>query len=253
MKTSTPGTWSLTTERIVAAGVLVGITIIMGIVPVLGFIPVPNLTANATIEHIPTILGGVLEGPIVGMVAGFFFGLISFLRSPIPLFKDPLVAFVPRILIGLTAWLTYVGLRRVNRDAAAIVAGLFSLASWLIFIGLQKFSPVIAAVIAGLFSLASWLIFIGLQRVNRDTAAFVAGIVGAATNTVFVLTFGILRQDAPFAGVPTLIIIVAVLPQAIAEALLAGILSVIIVRAVEIVRGGFVRAPETKSREELPY
>lgn len=198
---TTPGTWTLTTERIVAAGVLVGITIIMGVVPVLGFIPVPNLTTNATIEHVPTILGGVLEGPVVGMITGFFFGLISFLRSPIPLFKDPLVAFVPRILIGLTAWLTYAGLRRVN----------------------------------------------------RDVAAFAAGIIGAATNTVFVLAFGIWRQDAPFAGVPASVIIIAVLPQAIAEAVLAAILTVVIARAVSIVRRGVVRAPEKKSRDELPY
>ncbi len=135
------------------------------------------------------------------MVTGFFFGLISFLRSPIPLFKDPLVAFVPRILIGLTAWLTYAG----------------------------------------------------LKRVNRDVAAFAAGIIGAATNTVFVLTFGIWRQDAPFAGIPAPVIIVTVLPQAIAEAALAGILTVIIARAVDIVRRGVVRAPEKKSRDELPY
>jgi uncharacterized membrane protein len=201
VKAAEPGVWSLTTERVVAAGVLVGITIIMGVVPVLGFIPVPNVTANATIEHVPTILGGVLEGPLVGMVTGFFFGLISFLRSPIPLFKDPLVAFVPRILIGLT----------------------------------------------------SWLAFIGLRRFNRDVAAFVAGLVGAATNTVFVLTFGIWRQDAPFAGIPAGVIIVAVLPQAIAEAIIAAILTVIIARAVAIVRGRYVRAPETKSRDQLPY
>ena len=196
-----PGTWALTTERIVAAGVLVGITIIMAVVPVLGFIPIPNLTASATIEHVPTILGGVLEGPVVGMITGFFFGLVSFLRSPIPLFKDPLVAFVPRILIGLTSWLTYAGLRRIN----------------------------------------------------RDVAAFAAGIIGAATNTVFVLAFGIWRQDAPFAGIPASVIILTVLPQAIAEAVLAAILTVIIARAVDIVRRGLVRAPETKSRDELPY
>jgi uncharacterized membrane protein len=181
--------------------VLVGITILMGVVPVIGFIPVPNLTASATIEHVPTILGGVLEGPVVGMVTGFFFGLVSFLRSPIPLFKDPLVAFVPRILIGLTSWLTYVA----------------------------------------------------LKRVNRDVAAFAAGIVGAATNTVFVLAFGIWRQDAPFAGIPAPVIILTVLPQAIAEALLAAILTVIIARAIDIVRRGLVRAPEKKSRDELPY
>lgn len=197
----TSGTWSLTTERIAAAGVLVGITILMGIFPVLGFIPVPNLTGSATIEHIPTILGGVLEGPVVGMITGFFFGLISFLRSPIPLFKDPLVAFVPRILIGLTSWLAFAGLRRFNRDVAAVVAG----------------------------------------------------IVGAATNTVFVLTFGILRQDAPFAGIPAPVIILAVLPQATAEAILAAILTPLIARAMYIMRGRYIRATETKARDQLPY
>ncbi len=51
--------WSLSTYRIVVAGVLAAITIVMGIVPGIGFIPVPNVTANATIEHVPTILGGV--------------------------------------------------------------------------------------------------------------------------------------------------------------------------------------------------
>ncbi|GAC1384321.1 MAG: ECF transporter S component [Ktedonobacteraceae bacterium] len=201
VQSATPGPWSFTTERIVAAGVLVGITIIMGVVPVLGFIPVPNVTANATIEHIPTILGSVLEGPVVGMVTGFFFGLMSFLRSPIPLFKDPLVAFIPRILIGLT----------------------------------------------------SWLVFAGLRRFSLDVAAFAAGLVGAATNTVFVLTFGIWRQDAPFAGIPTPVIIAAVLPQAIAEAIIAAIIAVIITRAMYIVRGRYVRATDRKSREDLPY
>src|SRR5258708_34063830 len=112
-----PGTWVLTTERIVAAGVLVGITIIMAVVPVLGFIPIPNLTANATIEHVPTILCAVLEGPVLGMITGFFFGLVSFLRSPTPLFKDPLVPFVPRIWLRLRPWLTEAGLMRIDREA----------------------------------------------------------------------------------------------------------------------------------------
>lgn len=192
---SSSGPWTLTTARIVTAGVLVAITILMGVVPGLGFIPVPNVTANATIEHVPTILGGVLEGPIVGMVTGFFFGLVSFLRSPTPIFKDPLVAFVPRILIGLTSWLAFAALR--------------------------------------------WI--------SRDLAAFVAGIVGAATNTFFVLTFAIWRGYLPLKIVP------AILPQAIAEAIIAAILTTIVARAVYIVRGRFVRAPDTKPREKLPY
>ena len=192
---STKGPWTLTTYRIVVAGVLAAITIVMGIVPGIGFIPVPNVTASATIEHVPTILGGVLGGPIVGMITGLVFGLVSFFRSTTPIFKDPLVAIVPRILIGLVSWLVYAGLRRFN---------------------------------------------VGV-------AAFLAGLLGAATNTFFVLTFAIWRGYLPLAIVPV------ILPQAIAEAIIAAILTTLIAGAVLIVQGRYVRAPEKKSRDQLPY
>ncbi len=195
MTSSTSSPWRLSTWRIVLAGVLAAITIVMGIVPGIGFIPVPNITASATIEHVPTILGGVLGGPIVGMLTGLVFGLVSFFRATTPIFKDPLVAIVPRILIGLT----------------------------------------------------SWLVYAGLARINRNVAAFVAGIIGAATNTVFVLGFAIWRGYLPLAIVPL------ILPQAIAEAIIAAILTTVIAGAVQIVRGRYVRAPETKSRDQLPY
>ena len=198
VESSTPGPWSLTTRRIVVAGVLAAITIILAVIPGLGFIPVPNISGRATIEHIPTILGGVLEGPIVGMVTGLIFGLVTFFFVPLPI-KDPIVIILPRIFIGLTAWLT----------------------------------------------------FTGLKRFNRDVAAAVAGFIGAATNTILVVGAAILRGFIPLKAVP--VTVPVILPQAIAEAILAAILTAIIARAVYIVQGRFVRAPETKSRDELPY
>ena len=111
---STVRPWSLTTERIVITGVLAAITIILGVVPGIGFIPVPNSTGSATIEHIPTIVGGVIAGPLVGMISGLIFGLVSFSRATVPFFKDPLVAILPRIFIGLTAWASYAALVRFN-------------------------------------------------------------------------------------------------------------------------------------------
>jgi uncharacterized membrane protein len=191
----TTGTWLLSTRRIATAGVLVAITIILGVIPGLGFIPVPNLSGSATIEHIPTILGGVLEGPIVGMVTGLSFGLLSFFRATLPLFKDPLVAIVPRILIGLTSWLT----------------------------------------------------FAALYRVNRTVAAAIAGFIGSATNTIFVLGIAVLRGYLP------LVAVIPIIPQAVVEAIIAAILTTIIASAVYIVRGRFVRAPDTKRRDEMPY
>ncbi|GCE16867.1 ECF transporter S component [Dictyobacter kobayashii] len=120
---STTRPWSLTTERIIIAGVLAAITIILGVVPNLGFIPLPNAIGSATIEHIPTIVGGVIAGPIVGLISGLIFGVLSFFRATVPFFKDPTVAILPRLFIGLTAWATFAGLVRINRDLAAAAAG----------------------------------------------------------------------------------------------------------------------------------
>ncbi len=118
------GPFTLSTSRIVTAAVLIAITLILGFVPNLGFIPLPNAFGSATTEHIPTILGSVLEGPLVGGITGLTFGLLSFTRATLPLFKDPWVAILPRILIGITPWLVYQPLKHIQSDFAAGVAGL---------------------------------------------------------------------------------------------------------------------------------
>ena len=112
----------LTTRRIVTAGMLGAIAIALGVTR-LGFIPVPNVSGNATIMHIPAIVGAVLEGPVVGIVTGGIFGLFSMLQDTTGLFTNPLVSVVPRLLIGLLAWLAYRSLARFSTDLAAAVAG----------------------------------------------------------------------------------------------------------------------------------
>ena len=57
----------LNVRKIVITGVLAAIAILLGVTR-LGFIPVPNVSGNATIMHVPAIIGGVMEGPIVGLV-----------------------------------------------------------------------------------------------------------------------------------------------------------------------------------------
>jgi uncharacterized membrane protein len=112
------------TRQIVVAGIIGGIALFLGFTRI-GFIPVPiPLIGNATIMHIPAIVGGVLEGPIVGMLAGAIFGIFSFLDANNPVFLNPIVAIVPRLFIGVVAWAVFVGLRRWSVDLAAAVAGL---------------------------------------------------------------------------------------------------------------------------------
>lgn len=114
--------FSLGVRQIVIAGVLGAIAIFLGATR-LGFIPVPNLAGNATIMHVPAILGSALEGPVVGVIVGGIFGVYSWLYAEIPLFKDPIVAIAPRLLIGIVAWIAFVGLKRVSLDLASAVAG----------------------------------------------------------------------------------------------------------------------------------
>lgn len=59
--------FKLTTRQLAISGMLGAIAIILGATR-LGFIPVPTRAGNVTIMHIPAILGGILEGPIVAML-----------------------------------------------------------------------------------------------------------------------------------------------------------------------------------------
>ncbi len=111
----------LTTRKIVVAGILAAIAILLGSTPI-GFIPVPTAAGSATTMHIPAIIGGVLEGSPVGWLIGTIFGIYSFLRAQLPLFKDPLVSILPRMFIGVTAYYAYAALRRVNEIVAVGVA-----------------------------------------------------------------------------------------------------------------------------------
>jgi uncharacterized membrane protein len=108
-------------RKIVISGVLAAIAILLGVTR-LGFIPVPTAAGNATIMHVPAIIGGVMEGWLVGGIIGTIFGLFSFLQATTPLFKDPLVAILPRIFIGITTYFAYVGLKKINEYLALIVA-----------------------------------------------------------------------------------------------------------------------------------
>jgi uncharacterized membrane protein len=118
------GASGLGTRQVVVAGVVGGVALFLGATR-LGLIPVPiPLIGNATIMHIPAIVGGVLEGPVVGILAGLIFGIFSFLYAESPIFANPLVAILPRLLIGVVAWAVFVGLRRFSVDLASVAAGL---------------------------------------------------------------------------------------------------------------------------------
>lgn len=96
----------LSIKQMTIAGLLGATSIILGATP-LGFIPVPTVAGHATIMHIPAIIGGILEGPTVGALTGLIFGLYSFFRASNPFFMDPIIALIPRLLIGVISYFVY--------------------------------------------------------------------------------------------------------------------------------------------------
>lgn len=190
----------LSTREIVIAGVIGGVALFLGATR-LGFIPVPiPFIGNATIMHIPAILGGAIEGPVVGLLTGAIFGIFSFLYADVPIFKDPIVAILPRLLIGVVAWAVFVGLRRWSVDLASVGAGL----------------------------------------------------LGSLTNSVGVLGLGLILPLGQQSYL-TPALVVASIPQVIAEAVLAAVVTVVLVRGVLLIRSGRTTAAETGSDEERRY
>ena len=107
----------LTTRKLVVSAMLSAVSIVLGMTP-LGIIPLP--VANLTTMHIPTILAGILEGPLVGLWVGLIFGLTSLYKavaSPTsmlsPFLMNPLVSVLPRMLIGVVSWAVYAGIKHL--------------------------------------------------------------------------------------------------------------------------------------------
>ena len=107
----------LSTRKLVVSAMFSAVSIVLGMTP-LGIIPLP--VANLTTMHIPTILAGVLEGPIVGLWVGLIFGLTSLYKAITaptsllsPFLMNPLVSVLPRMLIGVVSWAVYEGMKRL--------------------------------------------------------------------------------------------------------------------------------------------
>ena len=100
----------LETKNLTIVGVLGAIVIMLGLTP-LGFIPLGLLMI--TTLHIPVIIAGILEGPVVGGLVGLIFGFFSLFNAmtrPGPIsfvFYNPLISIMPRILIGVVTGLVY--------------------------------------------------------------------------------------------------------------------------------------------------
>ncbi len=202
------------TQQMVLTAALAAIIVIMANVPFLGYI---NLgVVSATTIHIPVIIGAILLGPKAGALLGGVFGFTSFWKATFqpnltsfcfsPFYSlgefqgnfwSLVVCFVPRILIGVTAYYTFCGLMKVLK-------------------GKNKEKE--------------------KNKAKEMLALPVAGVVGSMTNTILVMGFIYLffgeqyAQASEIAGSLIMAIGAIVVVNGIPEAIACGILVTIIAK-----------------------
>ncbi|GFI46444.1 pantothenic acid transporter PanT [Lachnospiraceae bacterium] len=218
------------TYELVLTALFTAIIIIMAFTP-LGYIPL--VVINATIIHIPVILGALFLGPKKGAFLGFVFGFTSFINntfkaatpsafvfSPVlasnlvgvsGIFKSLYICFVPRILVGVLPYFVYLlirkllrGEQKVWRVAINIVISVIlsvSLNAFLNRLLADKTGSSAAAGLAG-GALAGIILFIALtlagqKKASANISLAYAGLAGAFTNTLLVMSgIFILYKDA---------------------------------------------------------
>lgn len=190
------------TLELVQLALFAAIILLMVSVPYLGYIPLGFM--NATIIHIPVIIGALFLGPKKGAILGFIFGLTSlfnntfnpnvtsFVFSPFYTMsgvhggiRSLIVCFVPRILIGVVAYYVYQSLIKA----------------------------------------------MGHKITARPIAFAAAGVSGALTNTILVMSgiyflFGSSYAAAKGLAIDSLykIIFTVIGTQGIPEAIIAGVI-----------------------------
>lgn len=216
------------TYELVLTALFTAIIIIMAFTP-LGYIPL--VVINATIIHIPVILGALFLGPKKGAFLGFVFGLTSFINntfkaatasafvfSPVlaynvvgvsGIFKSLYICFVPRILVGVVPYFIYILIRKIvkgEQKAGRIVVD--ALASLILFVSVRAFlirllDGVLNSVICTVIGLAAGIILMvvltvtGNKKASANIALAYAGLAGAFTNTLLVMSgIFILYKDA---------------------------------------------------------
>lgn len=146
----------LTVRQMTIAGLLGAVAIALSMTP-LGYIPIPWLGISATTMHIPVIIAAIISGPRVGLLVGAIFGVSSFLRATTPFFANPIIAILPRLLIGITAYYTFKWTK--SSVVAAIVGTLTNTIGVLFLIYAFKYLPLKAVLgVAGVNGTAEVII-----------------------------------------------------------------------------------------------
>ena len=185
----------------------------------LGYIPLGVI--NATIIHIPVIIGALFLGPKKGAMLGFLFGLTSFINntykaatasafvfSPVLAYdlvgwtgipRSIYICFVPRILVGVVPYFVFVFVKwllknenKIGKIAVNAIAGViigFAIRAYLVrrFDSINSTAGTVIGIVVAL-ALFVVLYFITYKKTSATVSYIYAGLTGAFTNTLLVMS-----------------------------------------------------------------
>ena len=129
------------TFSMVTTALFIAIIAVMTFIPNVGYINL--IVIKATLLHVPVIVGSIVLGPKNGAVLGATFGLTSLIKNTLepsllafafsPFYSlggvggngwSVVIAFVPRILVGIVPYYVYIGLMKLmkSRKGSRLIA-----------------------------------------------------------------------------------------------------------------------------------
>lgn len=124
-------------RAMVLCAMFVAIIVVMTVIPYTGYINYSPLQISITTLHIPVILCACLMGWKYGAVVGGVWGLSCVVKAfvePLPAnipFQNPVISFLPRVIVGIAAALLFSLLTRRTRLNRYVCAGIAALAGTL--------------------------------------------------------------------------------------------------------------------------
>ncbi len=214
------------TFSLVLTALFVAIIVAMAFTP-LGYIPL--VVINATIIHIPVILGSLFLGPKKGALLGAVFGLTSFLKntlmptslsafvfSPVlafdvvgvsGIFKSLFICFVPRILVGVVPYFVFQFVKKMMESDRKVFGGTILNGLICLFFGFGIHALLAKAGMAAVINVGLSVVLAGIVfgvieytvvKKNANVLSYsYAAVSGALVNTLLVMgSIYLLYKDA---------------------------------------------------------
>ena len=222
------------TRKLVLTAAFSALIIVLGITK-LGLIPI-GPAASITILHVPIILAACLIGLPYALFTGAVFGIMSLVQAAMspsgvldPLFVNPLVSVLPRMLVGLIAWALWKLFTNISKLSKENIIGIIMVFFGLLIILFTNILPTptgigLSIVLASLL----WLILNNSAKIPLTVFAGITAFLSTVCHTLLVIGSLYLFQGAAtregMGGMGYFAVIGVLAPQAALEAVAATII-----------------------------